>query len=200
MICQIIFQHVPAACNVSGKEERGEKVLSSRKYITSFEVSSSGELVPAELSIKTADPRKVVLIIDEASGKIYLWLGVQSSKNKQLVARRTANSIPIFGLKVRGLEFPVGKDCKIIEVDESLKDSDEQARSNMAQLEALLRVTYFKLADGIWYAKVPPLPQKGEALKSEASILERRMQYEMGHLEKETVEKDKKKRTEERKR
>jgi hypothetical protein len=161
-------------------------------------VSSSGELVPTELSTKTADPRKVILIIDESSKKIYLWLGAESSKNKQLVARRAANSIPIFGLKVRGLEFPVGKDCEIAEVDESLKNYDEQVRSNMTNLEALLRIPYTRLTDGIWYAKEQAGLRKEEKLKPEAKVLERRMEYEMGHLEKESVQKDKKKRTEER--
>ena len=173
--------------------------MSSKKYVTSFEVNSSGELVPTELSTRTADPKKVILIIDEASKKIYLWLGAETSKNNRLVARRTANSIPIFGLKVKGLEFPVGKDCKIAEVDESLKNSDEQARSNMENLEAFLKIPYTRLADGIWYAKEPPVPRKEETLKPEAKVLERRMQYEMGHLEKESVQKDKKKKAEERK-
>jgi len=173
--------------------------LSSRKYVTSFEVNSSGELIPTELSTKTTDPRKVVLIIDEASRKIYLWLGSESSKNNRMVAKRTANSIPIFGLKVKGLDFPVGKDCKITEVDESLKDSDKLARSNLVELENLLKRPYGKLTNGIWYAREAPLPGKEEKLKTEARILESRMQYEMGHLEKETVEKDKKRKTEEHK-
>nr|MDO8097881.1 hypothetical protein [Candidatus Njordarchaeota archaeon] len=172
--------------------------MSSRKYVTSFEVNTSGELVPTELSTRTTDPKKVVLIIDEASRKIYLWLGSESSKNNRMVARRAANSIPIFGLKVKGLDFPVGKDCKITEVDESLKDSDKLASSNLVQLEDLLKRPYTKLADGIWHIKELPVPQKEEKLKPEARTLERRMQYEMSHLEKETVEKDKKRRAEER--
>jgi hypothetical protein len=171
--------------------------LSSKKYITSFEVNASGELIPTELSTKTTDTEKVILIIDEASMKIYLWIGSESSKNNRMVAKRIANSIPIFGLRVKGLDFPVGKDCKIAEVDESQRDSDKLAHSNLVELENLLKRPHAKLTEGIWYAREAPLPRK-EKLDTEARVLESRMQYEMGHLEKETVEKDKKRRTEER--
>lgn len=175
---------------------KGERVLSSRKYVALFDVNASGELIPTDVSTITADPKKVALIVDEASRRIYLWLGSASSKNNRMVAKRTANSIPIFGLRAKGLDFPVGKDCKITEIDESLKNSDKLTQSNLVELEGLLKRPYTKQAEGIWYTK--EVPQLGkEELKIEARVLESRMQYEMDHLEKTTTGKDKKKKTEE---
>jgi hypothetical protein len=165
--------------------------LSSGKYVASFVVDPTGELVPSELSPQALDSRKVVVVIDEPSKRIYLWLGKGSSLNNKMGARRIVKSIPIFGLRKEGAEFPLGRDCKIIEIEESLIGSDNAIRVNMQEFDALLRKPHIMHGAGIWHLEDVPPPAKDE-IKTEAKILERRMQFEMSHLERETIAKTKK--------
>ncbi|WXG45181.1 MAG: hypothetical protein WED05_00365 [Candidatus Atabeyarchaeum deiterrae] len=172
--------------------------MNSRKFVAVFEASPSGELNPAELSTRILAPGKVVMVIDESSKRIYMWLGMGSSQNNRMTAKRAANSIPIFGLRAKGLEFPVGRDCRIIEIDQSLIESTSETSSSFVELQELLKKSYKKVADGVWYT-VEKYEMVSEKVKPEAKIVEGRMLYEMSHLEKETTEKDKKRKTEERK-
>jgi hypothetical protein len=171
--------------------------MSLKKYVGSFEVNLSGEYIPREMSSKIIEPSKVVIVIDEFSKRIYLWLGAKSSQNSRMGARRAVKTIPTFGLRAKGLDFPVGKECKIIEIDESIEQSDSSTHSNLAELRKILGKTYTKVTDGIWYAK-ETTPQEREE-KPEAKIVERRLLFEMSHLEKESIEKDKKKKVDEHK-
>jgi hypothetical protein len=165
--------------------------MSQRRYIGSFEVTLSGEYIPRELSTKIIEPSKVIMVIDEFSKKIYLWLGEKTSQGNKMGARRAIKTIPTFGLTVAGLGFPIGRDCKIIEIDGSEIQSDSSARSNFTELEELLKGSYTKPAEGVWYAsEVPPSAKEN---KPEAKIVERRILFEMSHLEKEAIGKDKKK-------
>lgn len=165
--------------------------LSFGKYVASFVVDPSGQFVPTELSTQILDSRKVVAVIDEPSKRIYLWLGKESSQNNKMGARRAVKSIPTFGLRVKGAEFPLGRDCRIAEIEESMEGSDSTTRTTLAKLEALLKKPHTKQSEGIWIVKDAPASAMGE-MKTEAKILERRMQFEMSHLEKETTGKDKK--------
>jgi hypothetical protein len=165
--------------------------MSYKKYVGSFEVTLSGEYIPRELSSKIIEPTKVIIVIDEFSKRIYLWLGAKSSQSTKMGSRRAVKTIPTFGLRAKGLDFPVGKECKIIEIDESMIQSDSPTHSSLAELHKLLEKTYIKVTDGIWYAK-EATPQEREE-KPEARIVERRLLFEMSHLEKEALKKDKKK-------
>jgi hypothetical protein len=165
--------------------------MSQKRYVGSFEVTLSGEYIPRELSRKTIEPSRVIMVIDELSKRIFLWLGEKSSQSNKMGARRAVKTIPTFGLKVKGLDYPIGRDCKIIEIDESIAQSDSSTRSNLDQLEELLKRSYMKLVEGVWYRREVP-PQAKED-KPEAKIVEKRMLFEMGHLEKEAMGKDKKK-------
>lgn len=171
--------------------------MSLKKYVGSFEVTLSGEYNPSELSSKIIEPTKVIIVIDESSKRIYLWLGAKSSQSSKMGARRAVKTIPTFGLRTKGLDFPVGKECKIIEIDESIEQSDSSTHSNLAELHKILGKTYTKVTDGIWYAK-EATPQEREE-KPEARMVERRLLFEMSHLEKESIEKDKKKKVDEHK-
>ncbi len=162
-----------------------------KRYVGSFEVTLSGEYIPRELSSKTIEPGKAIMIVDEFSKRIYLWLGEKSSQSNKMGARRAVKTIPTFGLRTAGLEYPIGRDCKIIEIDGSAIESDSSTRANLAELEELLKRTYTKVVEGVWDASETPLETKEE--KPEARIVERRMQFEMSHLEKEAMKKDKKK-------
>jgi hypothetical protein len=166
-----------------------------KKYVGSFEVTLPGEYIPRELSTKLIEPSKVIMIIDEFSNRIYLWLGEKSSLSNKMSARRAIKTIPTFGLKAEGLGFPIGRDCKIIEIDESAAQSDSSTRSNLAELEELLKRSYKKITEGVWYASETPPEAKEDKL--EAKIVERRMLFEMSHLEKEAMGKDKKKKASE---
>jgi hypothetical protein len=163
------------------------------RYVGSFEVTLSGEYVPRELSTKTIEPSKVIMVIDEFSKRIYLWLGEKSSQSNKMGARRAVKTIPTFGLKAEGLDYPIGRDCKIIEIDQSAAQTDISTRSNLAELEELLKKSYSKVAEGVWYTK-EVAPQAGED-KPEAKIVEKRMLFEMNHLERESTGKDKKKKS-----
>ena len=165
--------------------------LSSGKYVASFIVGPSGELIPNELSPQTLDSGKVAIVIDEPSKRIYLWMGKGSSLNNKMGARRIVKSIPIFGLKKEGAEFPLGRECKIIEIEEALVASDNTTRINMEEFETLLKKPHTRTGAGISRLEEVSPPAKGET-SSEAKILERRMQYEMSHLERETIGKRKK--------
>ena len=160
-----------------------------------FEASPSGEFNPAELSMRILAPGKVVMIIDESSKRIYMWLGIGSSRNNRMTARRAANSIPMFGLRAKGLDFPVGRDCRIIEIDQSLIESTSETISSFAELQELLKKSYKKVADGVWYG-AEKSEMAPENVRPEAKVVEGRLLYEMSHLEKETIEKDKKRKTE----
>jgi hypothetical protein len=165
-----------------------------KRYVGSFEVTLSGEYVPRELSVKVIEPGKVIMIIDEFSKRIYLWLGEKSSQSNKMGARRAIKTIPTFGLRAEGLGFPIGRDCKIIEIDETAK-TDSETRLNLAQLEELLKKSYKKITEGVWYASETPPETKED--KPEAKIVEKRMLFEMSHLEKEAIGKDKKKKASE---
>jgi hypothetical protein len=166
--------------------------------VASFVVDASGEFVPTDMSAKILDSNKVVAVIDEPSRKIFLWLGSGSTLNNRMGAKRAVKPIPTFGLRVKGAEFPIGRDCKIIEVDEATAGSDENTRASLSELEALLKKPHRKQGEGIWYVEDFATESKGET-RTEAKILERRIQFEMSHLEKETIAKHSKRRTEENK-
>jgi hypothetical protein len=168
--------------------------MSQKRYVGSFEVTLSGEYIPRDLSTKTIEPGKVIMVIDEFSKRIYLWLGEKSSQSNKMSARRAVKTIPTFGLRAAGLGFPIGRDCKIVEVDESAIESDDTTRSHLTELQELLMGSYKKITEGVWYAsEIPPEAKEG---KPEAQIVENRMLFEMRHLEKEAMGKDKKKKGE----
>ncbi|WXG42559.1 MAG: hypothetical protein WED04_00370 [Promethearchaeati archaeon SRVP18_Atabeyarchaeia-1] len=170
--------------------------MSSAKYIASFVVNSSGEFIPAELSINIIEPSRVVAVIDEPAKKIHLWLGKKSSLNNRMGAIRNVKSIPTFGLKTKGATFPIGRDCRVIQIDESLTGSDSTTRADLAELEALLKKPHTEQSKGVWRVGELPSKEEGE-MKTEAKVLEKRMQFEMSHLERETTGKGKKKESEE---
>jgi hypothetical protein len=175
---------------------RSEEQLSSGKYVASFIVDPSGEFIPAELGAEALDSKKVVVIIDEPSKRIYLWLGKASSQNNKMGARRTVKSIPTFGLRKKGIEFPLGRDCTIVEIEESRAESDSATRTNLADLSTLFKRPHIKRSAGIWRVEDVSPAETGE-FKTDAKILERRMQYEMSHLEREAMTKNKKGKQEE---
>jgi hypothetical protein len=109
-------------------------------------------------------------------------------------ARRAVKTIPTFGLRAAGLGFPIGRDCKIVEVDGSAIQSDSMTRSYLTELEELLKGNYKKITEGVWYAS--EIPPEGKEGRPEAKIVENRMLFEMRHLEKEAMGKDKKKKSE----
>jgi hypothetical protein len=164
--------------------------MSQKRYVGSFEVTLSGEYIPRELSTGIIDPSKVIMVIDEFSKRIYLWLGEKTSQSNKMGARRAVKTIPTFGLRAKGLDYPIGRDCKIIEIDQSVAQSDNSISSSLSQLEELLKRSHSKVVEGVWFTKESAPPANED--RPEAKIVEKRMLFEMSHLEKEAMKKDKK--------
>jgi hypothetical protein len=120
-----------------------EKVPKADYYFLMLKVNAEKEVVPVKWSPVNLDENSAALIIDELSGRLYMWIGESVDGITKAVARRKAADIASQGYKIEGVSYPIGKlgakKLDMIEVNQADMAKDMKMKDTYGELKNLFR-------------------------------------------------------------
>jgi hypothetical protein len=120
-----------------------EKIPKADYYFLMLKVNPEKEVVPVKWSPVNLDEHSAALIIDELSGRLYMWIGESVDGITKAVARRKAADIASQGYKIESVSYPIGKfgvkKLDIIEVNQADMAKDTKMKDTYGELKNLFR-------------------------------------------------------------
>jgi hypothetical protein len=124
---------------------RGDKENIPRAdyYLLMLKVNSEKEVVPVKWSPASLDDSSASLIIDELSGRLYMWIGESVDGITKAVARRKAADVASQGYKLENIPYPIGKlgtkRLEVIEVNQADMAKDTKMKDTFGEVKNLFR-------------------------------------------------------------
>jgi len=135
--------------------KKEEYRMSSVFHILTLEIDSHASLTPVKLSKKLFSPDKLIAIIDEELGRVWLWLGSKRRRVEKIKARQVASFLKTYGYTYDKNTIGGAKTkMQLIEIDESKileGDSEEAKKKNelMKRIEGLPEKILIKLGETV---------------------------------------------------
>ena len=134
---------------------RGDKENIPRAdyYLLMLKVNSDKEVVPVRWSPVNLDENSAALIIDEADGRLYMWIGESVDGITKAVARRKAADVASQGFKLENVSYPIGKlgskRLEVVEVNQADMAKDTKMKDTFGEVKNLFRKKGEVLEGGI---------------------------------------------------
>jgi hypothetical protein len=120
-----------------------ENVPRADYYLLMLKVNSEKEVVPVKWSPANLDDNSAALIIDELSGRLYMWIGESVDGITKAVARRKAADVASQGYKLENVSYPIGKlgtkRLEVIEVNQADMAKDTKMKDTFGEVKNLFR-------------------------------------------------------------
>lgn len=120
-----------------------ENIPRADYYALMLKVNSEKEVVPVKWNPINLDENSAALIIDEPSGRLYMWIGESVDGITKAVARRKAADVASQGYKLENISYPIGKlgakRLQVIEVNQADMAKDTKIKDTFGEVKNLFR-------------------------------------------------------------
>jgi hypothetical protein len=152
---------------MSGQDR--ENIPRADYYLLMLKVNSEKQVVPVKWSPANLDENSAALVIDELTGRLYMWIGESVDGITKAVARRKAADVASQGYKLENVSYPIGKlgpkKLDVIEVNQADMAKDKKMKDTYGELSNLFRKKGEVLEGGVLARASVKVPEAKRGLE-----------------------------------